>query len=239
MLNYDKVETGTFKLEIGRVDILSVLRKTVSSFDMQVKKRGVDLELALAECEEVMYELTILGDDQRLRQVLRNLISNALKFCAGRIQVSAEVVSDGLPHASTLTKEGDGAVVLSENLCFLPRAGSIRISVTDDGVGMTREQTQQLFQEGVQFDVNRLQAGGGSGLGLYISKALVEQHGGVISVSSKGINLGSTFVVELPLYQFSPTDVESSIPSSTPNAQLQRCRSMLPQIMPAVPMTRQ
>ena len=88
----------------------------------------------------------------------------------------------------------------SVHLLELPRAGSIRISVTDSGVGLTVEQLAQICSEGVQFNANELQAGKGSGLGLFIAKGIVEQHGGILTVSSAGLGTGTTFSIELPLY---------------------------------------
>jgi CheY-like chemotaxis protein len=64
---------------------------------------------------------------------------------------------------------------------------------------MTKDQLKLLFNHGVQFNANKLQGGGGSGLGLYISKAIVEQHGGSIKAASNGPGLGATFTVELPV----------------------------------------
>ena len=88
----------------------------------------------------------------------------------------------------------------SVHLLEQPRAGSIRISVTDSGVGLTVEQLAEICSEGVQFNANELQAGKGSGLGLFITKGIVEQHGGTLTVSSAGLGAGTTFSVELPLF---------------------------------------
>ena len=87
-----------------------------------------------------------------------------------------------------------------ESNCNLPRAGSIVLEVTDSGVGMTAKQLAKVFEEGTQFNVNRLQAGGGSGLGLCISKSIIERHNGTIIAKSPGLGHGCTFRVELPLY---------------------------------------
>jgi CheY-like chemotaxis protein len=76
----------------------------------------------------------------------------------------------------------------------------MEVHVTDSGAGMSKEQVAKLFCDGVQFNVNELQAGNGSGLGLYIAKGIVEQHGGVLSASSEGLGLGTTFTLTLPLY---------------------------------------
>jgi len=81
------------------------------------------------------------------------------------------------------------------------REGSIQISVKDSGAGLTEQQLAQICSEGVQFNANELQAGQGSGLGLFISKGIVEQHGGTLSVASEGLHKGVTFTVELPLYK--------------------------------------
>eukprot|EP00615_Pteridomonas_danica_P017084 CAMPEP_0114385336 /NCGR_PEP_ID=MMETSP0102-20121206/5929_1 /TAXON_ID=38822 ORGANISM="Pteridomonas danica, Strain PT" /NCGR_SAMPLE_ID=MMETSP0102 /ASSEMBLY_ACC=CAM_ASM_000212 /LENGTH=436 /DNA_ID=CAMNT_0001541879 /DNA_START=1876 /DNA_END=3184 /DNA_ORIENTATION=- len=79
------------------------------------------------------------------------------------------------------------------------RCGSIVVKVKDSGAGMTPEQVGQLFQEGVQFDANKLQAGQGSGLGLWISKGVAEQHGGSLHATSEGKGYGAEFVFELPV----------------------------------------
>ena len=105
-----------------------------------------------------------------------------------------ERVADTL-HSPTLLLPPECVHLLEQ-----PRAGSIRISVTDSGVGLTVEQLAQICSEGVQFNANELQAGKGSGLGLFITKGIVEQHGGTLTVSSAGLGTGTTFTVELPLY---------------------------------------
>jgi signal transduction histidine kinase len=73
--------------------------------------------------------------------------------------------------------------------------GSVTIKVTDSGAGLSKQNLSQLFQEGVQFNANKLQAGGGSGLGLWISKGIVDLHHGLLSATSPGIGLGCTFIV--------------------------------------------
>jgi signal transduction histidine kinase len=77
----------------------------------------------------------------------------------------------------------------------------VRITVVDDGAGLSPAQVVDICKEGVQFNVNELQAGGGSGLGLFIGKGIVEQHGGTIQVSSDGLGRGATFVIELPMFR--------------------------------------
>ena len=82
-----------------------------------------------------------------------------------------------------------------------PRAGAIRISVTDSGAGLSPDQLAQICTEGMQFNANQLQAGQGSGLGLFISKGLAEQHGGTLTVDSEGLGRGATFSLLLPLFK--------------------------------------
>jgi CheY-like chemotaxis protein len=73
--------------------------------------------------------------------------------------------------------------------------------VKDSGAGLTPQQLEEICAEGVQFNANELQAGQGSGLGLFISKGIVEQHGGRLLVESEGLGKGVTFTVELPLFR--------------------------------------
>jgi hypothetical protein len=81
----------------------------------------------------------------------------------------------------------------------LKAAGSMVVRVTDTGAGLSSENLAKLFSEGVQFHANELQAGGGSGLGLWISKGIVDMHDGQLSATSPGEGLGSVFTLELPV----------------------------------------
>jgi CheY-like chemotaxis protein len=105
-------------------------------------------------------------------------------------------MGEGLDNA-VIKVQSDQATLLDE-----PRAGSVRVSVKDSGAGLSPEQLGQICSEGVQFNANQLQAGGGSGLGLFISKGMVEAHGGTLTVGSEGLGKGATFSMELPLFRF-------------------------------------
>jgi CheY-like chemotaxis protein len=77
----------------------------------------------------------------------------------------------------------------------------LQIEVSDTGAGMSQDQLAQLFRDGVQFNVNNLQAGQGSGIGLYISKGIVEQHGGTLMATSEGLGEGTTFTITMPIFK--------------------------------------
>eukprot|EP01032_Pedospumella_encystans_P039166 gene39166-biopygen3445 len=127
---------------------------------------------------------------------MRTLIENALKFTPNRgtIELTVERIEGGIPHFNLILPPE------SVHLLQLPRAGSIRISVTDSGDALSEDQIATISAEGVQFNAGELQAGKGSGLGLYIAKGIVEQHGGTLTVTSGGLDHGTSFVVELPLF---------------------------------------
>jgi CheY-like chemotaxis protein len=98
------------------------------------------------------------------------------------------------------------------------QSGQIKVTVTDTGAGLSEEQLEQLFSDGVQFNVNELQAGQGSGLGLYIAKGIVEQHGGILSATSEGLGQGTTFTITLPLYHVP----DSALPCSLEHLQVRK-----------------
>lgn len=215
LLDFDKIQTGTLKLDISRVQVWELVHRTASQFQIYANNKHTTLDLITPQVAlDTMNEghvvkeyehLLVMGDDMKLSQCIRNLISNALKFTpeSGHVAVEAAYLPDGLP------------CLQSKEYCFkgdvFPRSGSVRISVKDSGPGMSQEQQEQLFQEFVQFDPNKLQAGGGSGLGLCIAKEIIEQHNGVIFATSEGLGKGSTFVIEIPLYRL-PTYGEDADP---------------------------
>lgn len=219
LLDFDKIESGTMLLEMNRVDIWELLETTTSLFNIQALNRKINLDLDLndaiknrstsnfsrtetadTEVDVEQYlpsEVNVFGDDLKLGQVIRNLLSNALKFTpeGGSITITTSYDEKGLPHVQAPQSA-------KNNEFGHARRGSIKIAVADSGVGLSQEQLGQLFNEGIQFDPNKLQHGGGSGLGLHIAKGIVEGHGGTIVASSPGIGQGTTFTVELPLFEF-------------------------------------
>jgi signal transduction histidine kinase/ActR/RegA family two-component response regulator len=216
LLNYDKLETGTLELETELVFIWDLVEKTVNQFGIQAANRRIEFKLEMErpsgltipdiEGAESYDPYNVIGDSIRLSQVIRNLISNALKFAPenSTVQVMATYNPKGLPNAEPMH-------LGSEEAPRHERAGSFMVCVQDSGVGLSSEQLSRLFNEGVQFDANRLQHGGGSGLGLSIAKGLVEQHSGTISADSPGLGHGSTFMVELPLYEFGEEELKAAI----------------------------
>jgi CheY-like chemotaxis protein len=169
-------------------------------------------------------KLLLIGDRVKLSQVLRNLVANALKFTeeGGQIIVSTkwetmsspEIPSQPshfmdrchpcLKRSCRQRRNGSHNIGIQEQSSTLANkyvpAGQVSISVTDTGAGLSAEHIQQLFQEGVQFNPNNLQGGQGSGLGLCITKGIVDAHCGHLLVSSEGEGHGTTFKVMLPIF---------------------------------------
>jgi Histidine kinase-, DNA gyrase B-, and HSP90-like ATPase/Response regulator receiver domain len=136
-----------------------------------------------------------------LLHVLENpcLLNAILLFPPGSLTVAAAYLRQEEDVALRSDQTRKFALQGGEEL-KVKQSGYIQVSVTDTGAGMTQDQLSKLFQEGVQFNVNELQAGQGSGLGLYITKGIVEQHSGELKATSPGIGLGTTFSMTLPLY---------------------------------------
>jgi signal transduction histidine kinase len=157
------------------VAIWQVVKKTTAGFAMQAREKRVTLIITGAIWDELSAQeltqyqaLQVVGDSMRISQVLRNLMSNAFKFTptSGSISVHVEWLPEALADAQidNLTLEE------SQQWFSYARAGAVRISVTDTGAGLSPEQLLEIGAEGVQFNANQLQAGGGSGLGLFIGK---------------------------------------------------------------------
>jgi len=148
-------------------------------------------------------------------QVLRNLVSNALKFSPrkGSIVIAAYFRPDAgapapAPTAVTGTDEkkgddveacGSGRGPSAASLGPLAIDGSLVIEVIDHGPGISATNQAKLFKNVVQFNPEKLQAGGGSGFGLFLSKGIMDLHGGTMAVHSDGEGLGCAFTMALPM----------------------------------------
>jgi len=216
LLNIDKIQMGAFKLEKEVLSIWNLIEETTMEFKMMAAKQKTELKFdisSLAESHDVEVSVTstsmlpssitdqkLVGDPQRIQQVIRNLLSNAIKFSKNRsvaLKVSTRENTSMSKDIQSNTKEfklADGSSVC------LAVSGRVVVDVIDTGVGMTPIQLETVFDVGTQFNANKLQAGGGSGLGLAFAKAISEQHGGSLRAYSDGRDKGTTFRLDLPLY---------------------------------------
>lgn len=174
ILDYSKIEAGKMQLESVPINLQKVVWEILKMFQLSTKKPQVTL---MSDISPDLPKI-VLGDPTRLRQILSNLVSNALKFTEqGQIFVAAEPQS--------------GA------------AGMVKFSVSDTGIGMTEEQQVELFSVFSQSESSTARKYGGTGLGLAICKQLSELMGGGIDVESTE-GQGSTFSVSMYL----PEDIK-------------------------------
>jgi signal transduction histidine kinase/CheY-like chemotaxis protein len=167
VLDLSRIEAGRVELELGELDAAQILADATQLMNVQAEHKGLSLELELAPD----LPSRMLGDATRLRQVLVNLLGNAIRFTErGGVRVSAA---------------RDGAERLA-------------IEVSDTGPGLSAEQIARIFEPFVQGDSSTTRTHGGTGLGLTISAALVELMGGTLDVRSTP-GRGSTFRVALPI----------------------------------------
>jgi signal transduction histidine kinase len=164
VLDIAKIESGQFTLNMAEYAIESVVETVRSATESLAQNKKLALKTEVAKSLPVG-----LGDEQRLTQVLLNLVGNAIKFTdTGEVRVTAKAVN-----------------------------GHFNISVTDTGPGIPAEHQTRIFDQFHQVDSSNTKAKGGTGLGLAIAKQIVEMHGGRIWVQSK-LGKGSTFQMELP-----------------------------------------
>jgi two-component system sensor histidine kinase BarA len=168
ILDFSKIESGKLSIEKVPFDLREALEDSIDL--MAPVAHGKDLELILIIYSDV--PLALYGDTNRIRQVLLNLLGNALKF-----------TSQGSVVVRVMLEEDDDSA---------DSAASIRISVTDTGIGLSEEQKNRLFLAFSQADSSATRRFGGTGLGLFISRKLVELMGGQIGIESAP-GEGSTF----------------------------------------------
>jgi len=169
ILDVAKMETGKLSVESGIAEVRAMLRDVAQMWRLQSETAGIDLVLDLDECPE-----RIVGDSARIRQIVFNLMSNAMKFTeSGTVRVSARpALADGVHR--------------------------LHISVTDSGIGIAPEWHESIFELFQQVDGGTTRKYGGTGLGLAICRNLARAMGGDISVESMPA-FGSTFTIDLPL----------------------------------------
>ena len=198
ILDFSKIEAGRLEFET----INFSLRNTVEDVAYTLAKRAQDkgLEMACLVHPDLVADLR--GDPGRLRQILVNLVGNAIKFThQGEIVIRAEPIEETKTHAT------------------------IHFSVEDTGIGIPREQLSSVFDRFTQADGSTTRKYGGTGLGLTISKQLVEAMGGKIGVESTS-GIGSTFWFEIS-FEKQPREKRGTAPLTLGPANLTQARILI------------
>lgn len=173
ILDFSKIEAGKLLLDKGKVAVRDLIDDVVMM--MAPTAHAKNLELVHLHYQDVPD--TIIGDSLRIKQVATNLVNNAVKFTQ-----SGEVVIRVMLHEHDFDETQE----------------AIKISISDTGVGLSRAQQHSIFKAFSQADASTARNYGGTGLGLTISKKLIEQMGGVIGFDSE-LGQGSTFWFTLPI----------------------------------------
>lgn len=172
ILDFSRIERGALELESICFDLLELLKGTVQAFRHSAGERGLQLHL---EIEPGLEQRKVCGDPTRIRQILVNLLGNALKFTErGRISV------------------GIRGQILDAQMLWLT------CTVQDTGIGIPADRLQRMFDAFQQADTSTSRRYGGTGLGLSIARTLAEHMGGHLHAQSQE-GCGSTFTLELPL----------------------------------------
>ncbi|MDX1639511.1 MAG: HAMP domain-containing sensor histidine kinase, partial [Balneolaceae bacterium] len=167
LLDISAIESGSVNLNLEQCDLAELIRRTVSLNRMEAGKKNITLSTDLPD-DEIMIEL----DPHKFEQVLNNLITNAIKYS----------------HSETTT-----AVGINDR----KKPGILTIYVRDEGQGIPEEEQEKLFQPFSKISVQATGSEKSTGLGLAITKRIVEAHNGEIYVESEP-GVGSTFFVDMP-----------------------------------------
>lgn len=170
LLDFSKLESKKLKIDNKPFDIINEVEHSKNMIYSEIISKGLELKTEI----DTNINFCVIGDPLRFKQILLNLLSNAIKFTnSGNIYIKLSLLSNN-----------------SDNV-------RIQLSITDEGIGIPASKLDDIFEMFHQLDETYSKRYGGTGLGLTITKSLVDLMGGNISVVSK-VNAGSTFTVELP-----------------------------------------
>ena len=175
LLDISEAESGVMRLHVEAVAVADLCAQVKDLYDLLAEERGITIEL------DVPADLTVEADGVRLRQVVANLVDNAVKYCRenGEVRVTAATVEAG-GSATTTAPPADELV---------------RITVSDTGLGLSAEEQERVWERMYRGPVQPAQRG--LGLGLSLVRAVVAAHGGHSRVASQPGH-GAAFIVEIP-----------------------------------------
>lgn len=225
ILDISRLMRGKVELTLQPVDLPTFIHTTIESLSPQVEAKSIQLSVQL---EPTLPK--IKADPQRLRQIIWNLLTNAIKFTpeGGQIEISVSLVNQlSLLESGNPTEPIDPEQVTNEQT---PSSDCVLIRIRDTGIGIEPEFLPHVFDHFRQADSSAARAHGGLGLGLAIVQQLVELHQGIIRVQSKGRNQGTTFIIQLPIAVNQCSEGGSFTPENDRGFNLQQASTVLKQV---------
>ena len=192
ILDVAKIESGQIELDCTAISVSHLCQSSLAFIKQQALKKRIQLEISQLPTNIP----DLFADERRIRQVLINLLNNAVKFTPEGGQITLEV-----SQISQTLKAGD-----------LEPQHFLRIAVIDTGIGIAAENIPKLFQPFIQIDSALNRQYTGTGLGLSLVKRLVELHGGNVELTSE-LGVGSCFAIELPASPMCHTQATVTISS--------------------------
>jgi PAS domain S-box-containing protein len=184
ILDLSKVEAGKMELEATDIDLKGLLESSLIMVKEKAMKHNIKLSTEINGIPE-----TVKADERKIKQIIYNLVSNGVKFTpdGGSVALKAKRVADPSSYEPFNSTDTNGDI--------------IEISVTDTGIGLKQEDLSRIFEPFEQADASSTRQYQGTGLGLSLTKNLVELHGGRIWADSEGEGQGSTFCLAIPVIQ--------------------------------------
>ena len=207
LLTFDKLEEGKMMLDFEETAVVEYIADAVKPFRVEARIKNILISIDILDHESGWENSVALQVDRhKMSQVIRNILSNAIKFTPTDGSVTIKISRVKREQIITMENQKrtllhsirsmrNTIVPLTTHVCnhtILSDEGlsdTLRIEVTDNGAGISIDDQKKLFGQYVQFNAGKLQKGNGSGLGLWISKGIVELHGGKHAISNKQLSV--------------------------------------------------
>jgi signal transduction histidine kinase len=165
LLQWSRAQTGRISYEPIKISLVTIAEETIQLLDSDAKRKNISIE------QQISHDVVIFADENMVKTIFRNLISNSIKFTnlKGNISLKSEIIGS-----------------------------YVEITISDNGVGIAQENLEKLFRADINLSTRGTDKESGTGLGLLLCKEFVEKHNGKIWVESE-VGIGSNFKFTLPL----------------------------------------
>jgi signal transduction histidine kinase len=201
VLDLAKIEAGRMQLVSANINLKMLLKKSLKVIEASAHKRGIQLII-----DTDGLSTSIKADERKIKQIIFNLLSNAVKFTpnGGEVRLSAQMLNGCVIRPGRRWKDPQTLRIVEGPVANNPDKGNemrkcIQISVSDTGIGINPQDQARIFDRFEQIEGSMNGSRQGAGLGLTLTKTLVEMHGGKIWVDSAGQGKGSRFSFVIPV----------------------------------------